>query len=56
MSKIPNPKALRSPDMNEEEKRQGTLIFFIVESLLTAFLLRYSRGRQTSMSEIPYFC
>lgn len=25
---IPNPKAARTPDMNEKEKRQGTLIFF----------------------------
>lgn len=32
-AKILNLKAVCSPDMKEEEKRQGTLIFFIVESL-----------------------
>lgn len=42
--------------MNEKEKRQGTLIFFIVESLLTAFAFKiFKRQARQGMGEIPYF-
>lgn len=46
----------RTPDMNEKEKRQGTLIFFIVESLLTAFAFKiFKRQAGKAWVKSPIF-